>query len=64
MGAKTGNREGKPTEKSTSKLRARAWEEWLRHSDHTMQHGQDAETSVEPASSAGEQRFTYGLALT
>lgn len=63
-GAKIKKREGSPKRaQRTSKLRDRALEEWLQHSDYTMRHGQDAEISVEPVSSVEEQRFTYGLPL-
>lgn len=65
MGAEIENREENPTRKQrASKLRDRALEEWLHHSDYTMQHGQDAEIRVEPVASAEKQRFTYVLALT
>lgn len=55
---------GKLQQKGAHFQAARAWGEWLCHSDCTMQHSQDAEIRVEPVSSEGEQRVTYGLALT
>lgn len=66
MGAKTKKKEkgGEPQQKGEHFQAARAWGEWLRHSDCTMQHGQDAEIRVEPVSSEGEQQVTYTLALT
>lgn len=67
MGAKTKRKKkggGKLQQKGAHFQAARAWGEWLCHSDCTMQHSQDAEIRVEPVSSEGEQRVTYGLALT
>lgn len=62
---KSKKREENPNRKQrTAKLRDRALEEWLHHSNYTMQHGQDAEIRVEPVSSVEEQWFTYVLALT
>lgn len=52
---------GKLQQKGAHFQAARARGEWLCHSDCTMQHSQNAEIRV---SSEGEQRVTYGLALT